>query len=133
MMGLLTVLRQYGQVQLGTTLDQEPVRPLDLVSLQKDLRSVVAASDKFLLMWLTALIMIFGLDVFVVLRELANPKLIGATFAATGVGFAAVLAQMRRLWHEKFTTQTLISLLPVLAPGDLKNVVMKLLSALVKG
>jgi hypothetical protein len=56
---------------------------------------------------------------FAFFREITRPQLMGAIFAATRVGFAAVLAQMRRLWHEKFMTQTVIALLPVLGPTDL--------------
>ncbi len=89
-------------------------------------------SDKFLWVWLVTLIAIFALDCFVFFREMARPQLMGAIFAATGVGFAAVLAQMRRLWHEKFMTQTLIALLPVLGPTEIKNVVMQLLATLGK-
>jgi hypothetical protein len=49
---------------------------------------------------------------FAFFRQIARPQLMGAIFAATGVGFAAVLAQMRRLlFHallEEFPRRRLV-------------------------
>lgn len=127
---LKSVLRSYSQLQMGESLGGEAARTIDTVALQRDLSSIVLKSDKFLWVWLFALIAIFALDCLVFFREFSRPQQMGAIVAATGVGFAAVLAQMRRLWHEKFVTQTLITLLPVLGPAEIKNVVMQLLSTL---
>jgi hypothetical protein len=130
---LISVLRRYGQFQMGRSPDQENRPAIEVGALQSDLRNVVSRSEKFLWVWLVTLIVIFALDCFIVLRELSNPKLIGAIFTATGTGFVVVIAQMRRLWREQFMTETLISLLPALSPAEIKNVVMQLLSVLVKG
>jgi hypothetical protein len=129
---LASVLRRYSRLQMGETLGQDAASPVDTDALRRDLHSVVEKSEKFLWVWLITLIAMFGLDCLAFFRDMANPKLMGAILAATGVGFAAVLGQMRRLWHEKFMTETLLSLLPALGPAEIKNVVMQLLSTLGK-
>jgi len=89
-------------------------RTIPVEALQRDLRAVISNSDKYLWVWLATLALIFAIDCFMVFRGLSDPKWIGAVFVATGAGFTVVLAQMRRLWHEKFMTETLVSLLPAL-------------------
>jgi hypothetical protein len=129
---LVSVLRRYGAARMGASVDETVPQSIQIDALQRDLGSVVAKSDRFLWIWLITLVLIFALDCSLVFRGIEHPKWIGAIFASTGVGLTVVLAQMRRLWHEKFATETLIALLPALGANEIKNVVMQLLSVLMK-
>jgi hypothetical protein len=132
MSSLASVLQKHTQLRLGESVAAEPASTLDPKALRDDLQSIVVKSDRFLWIWVATLAILFAIDCFVLFRDMNSPRLVGAIFTATGVGFVTILTQLRRIWHEKFMTQTLIALLPALGPVEIKNVALQILAALQK-
>ena len=130
MKNLISVLRRYSYVQMGETLGAAPAPAINVEKLQEELKSVSSRANRFLWIWVATLIVIFGLDCVLLFTLMNNPKLIAGIFAATGTGFVFVVTQMRRLWHEKFVTETFIALLPAVASSDLKSIIDQLLAVI---
>jgi hypothetical protein len=117
---------------MGERIGEARTPAIDVDALRRDLGQVIQRTDRFLWIWVLSLAALFVLDCVLLLVLFREPKLLAAIFTATGAGFAVLLTQMRRAWREKFSTETVIALLPVLTPVDLRKIVDQLLATWLK-
>lgn len=132
MTNLSSVLRRYRMSRLGDELSTVPVPAIDVQALQQELRMVISRTDKLLWIWVAVLIVIFIMDCVLVFTFLHSAAYLATLFGATGVGLTIVLSQLRQAWHEKFITETFLTLLPVAPLSNLQSMIDQLLSTLLK-
>jgi hypothetical protein len=132
MTDLSSVLRRFRMSRLGDELSPAPAPAINVEALQHELRLVIGRSDRLLWIWVGALVAMFVLDCVLVFVFLHSAAYLATLFTATGVGLTVVLSQLRQAWHEKFVTETFLTLLPVTPTSNLQNVIDQLLSTLLK-
>ena len=101
-------------------------------TFKDDLRYVTKSNERYFVICVIALIVLFVGAFLVVLRSLSSPKEIEAVFTVTGVSFSVLFGKMVRLWKDKVSSDLILVLAAKLRPEQLAGIIDVLLRSYTK-
>jgi hypothetical protein len=124
---LLKTVGQHAAPQdsLGSNEESRAVRApaLDKDRLKRDLAAVNKDNNRYFLICVAMVLILFLVSVGVVLTNLAKPDIIKVVMAAFGISSAGLITMMIKLWREKSNIELLILLAINMDPETLKTVI----------
>jgi len=107
-------------------------RDEQLQQLRSDLRRIGDSSNRYFLICVVLVLILFVGACALVAFNFNRPDQITAVFTATGLSFFGIVRQMLRLWKEKVNSDMLTVLAGNLETADLRRIVNALLKARLK-
>ena len=128
---LKSVLSAYAQANLANLGGARPKSSaIDLEKLTPQLQQVVQRNNKFFILCVAMILVLFVANITIVLLHHDNLKLVVATSGIFGISAAGLIALMAKLWREKVATELVLGLLPALEPAVFKTVITTLIRRL---
>ena len=108
----------------GREMPAVPAIPsLDREKLKRDLSAISKGNNRYFLICVVMVVILFLVSVGVVLTNLNKPDIIKIVLGAFGISSAGLITMMIKLWREKSNTELLILLAINMDSDTLKSII----------
>ena len=119
----LSRMNRLQEVNLGSSDKPHSVTEEDNQFLSSLLQKELNFNRKLVLIFVTMLLVLFGMGLFLTIYFIHSPKTIGIVFGGTFLSLLAIIEKLHRLWEEKSKMDITLSLAQNLPPAETVKVI----------